>query len=136
MCNTALKTLWDRYLVTFHGHERQSERQSERQRLHVFIFSEHELHNARQRGLTFCRVVDAPSNKRYTPMCWMWEQLAVHAHHHFQPAAFVLLGDDTQITPHSGYSYTKLYRQSRPAGKAAWQLGDRAQCQPQGAVTD
>lgn len=70
------------------------------QRLHVVIFSEHELQQATQRGLTCCRsVVDAPSNKRYTPMCWMWERLALYAHHHLQAAAFVLLGDDTQTAP-------------------------------------
>ena len=70
------------------------------QRVRVVIFSTHELHQARRRGLRFGRsVADSAADARFTPMCWMWEQLAVYAHRHLQPEAFVLLGDDTQITP-------------------------------------
>lgn len=36
--------------------------------------------------------------KRYTPLCWMWQQLAIYAQCHFHPEAFVLLGDDSKLT--------------------------------------
>ena len=69
-----------------------------RLRVRCYTFQDQALHEARQTGLDFCHWIAEPY-KRYTPICWMWQQLAVHAQCNFQPEAFVLLGDDTKITP-------------------------------------
>lgn len=68
------------------------------QRLQLCTFQDKPPRQARQAGLDFCRLVAKP-NERYTPICWMWQQLAIHAQYHFQPEAFVLLGDDIKVQP-------------------------------------
>lgn len=67
-------------------------------RVHLYTFQDEALDKARQTGLEFCRVVAKP-NERYTPICWMWQQLAICAQYTFQPEAFVLLGDDIKVQP-------------------------------------
>lgn len=47
-------------------------------RVHCYTFQDEALRKARQTGLEFCRLVAKP-NERYTPMCWMWQQLANYA---------------------------------------------------------
>ena len=68
-------------------------------RLHCYIFQEEALQKARQAGLQFCGWMAKASNRRYSPLCWMWQELALYAERTFQPEAFVLLGDDIKITP-------------------------------------
>lgn len=67
-------------------------------RVRCYTFQDQALNEARQIGLDFCQSTAEPY-KRYTPICWMWQQLAVCAQCNFQPEAFVLLGDDTKIIP-------------------------------------
>ena len=71
---------------------------SSRLRVRCYTFQDQALDEAKQTGLNFCQWIAEP-HKRYTPICWMWQQLAIYAQCNFQPEAFVLLGDDVKITP-------------------------------------
>lgn len=71
---------------------------SSRLRVRCYTFQDQALHEAKQTGLDFCHWIAKPY-KRYTPICWMWQQLAICAQCNFQPEASVLLGDDIRVTP-------------------------------------
>ena len=63
------------------------------------IFHANDLCRARQEALGLIGATFEASKDRYTPLCWIWGQLAQAAMQHYQPEALLLLGDDVEVAP-------------------------------------